>query len=182
MHTSRIPSLNTTLQKTDDWLDEIKAEIGIPDERLAYQALRSVLHSLRDRLTVDMANALSAELPMLIRGLYFEGWKPSRTPVKTGRLKEFHQCVARAYRGPPRTTPATMTSAVLRVLTRNCEGGLVDKIRATLPEALRSMLDDEAPRQTGDGSYAGHRSRLDDHSPSSVKLNGGRRTRRHAGR
>jgi uncharacterized protein (DUF2267 family) len=143
MHTSHIPSLNTTLQKTDDWLEEIKAEIGIPDDHLAYQALRAVLHSLRDRLTVDMANALSAELPMLIRGLYFEGWKPSRTPVKTATLTEFHQCVAEHFRGPPKATPAIMTTAVMRVLLRNCESGLVDKIRTTLPVSLRPILDSE---------------------------------------
>jgi uncharacterized protein (DUF2267 family) len=31
-----------------------------------------VLHALRDRLTVEEASDLAAQLPMLIRGLYYE--------------------------------------------------------------------------------------------------------------
>ena len=137
MHSSRIPSLNTTLQKTDDWLEQIRNELHVPDEQVAYQALRAVLHALRDRLTVDMASAVSAELPMLVRGLYFEGWNPSRTPVKDSTPAEFFQRVNGHYQGPPRATPAAMTTAVLRVLARTCAPGLINKIRATLPEALR---------------------------------------------
>jgi uncharacterized protein (DUF2267 family) len=38
-----------TLHKTNTWLKEIEQELG-PGRRRAYQALRAVLHCLRDRL------------------------------------------------------------------------------------------------------------------------------------
>jgi uncharacterized protein (DUF2267 family) len=139
MQTSRIPSLNTTLQKTDEWLEQIQAELAVRDEHVAYQALRAVLHTLRDRLTVEQAAALGAELPMLVRGLYFEGWKPSRVPIKDKMPREFFDRVATAYAGPQRATPQALTTAVLRVLERNCAPGLIDKTAAAMPGSLQAI-------------------------------------------
>ena len=48
---------------------------------------RPVLHTLRDRLTVEEAAHLSAQLPLLIRVIYFEGWHPAHKPTKE-RFKE----------------------------------------------------------------------------------------------
>jgi uncharacterized protein (DUF2267 family) len=49
----------------------------------SYSALRAVLHALRDRLTVAETAHLSAQLPMLIRGIYFKGWDPTKVPVRS---------------------------------------------------------------------------------------------------
>jgi uncharacterized protein (DUF2267 family) len=51
-----------------------------------------VLHALRDRLTVNEAAQFGAQLPMLVRGIYYEGWDPTRLPVKMNR-EEFLQRV-----------------------------------------------------------------------------------------
>src|SRR5438045_1662639 len=80
---------DTTLQKTHLWLREIMNEMNWDDEHRAYLALRAVLQTLRDRLNVDEAAHLGAQLPMLIRGIYFEGWKPSETPRRERILEQF---------------------------------------------------------------------------------------------
>src|SRR3982074_2193807 len=80
-------SFNTTVEKTNLILRQIEETYGWPKERRnqSYAALRAVLHALRDRLTVDEAAHLSARLPMLVRGIYYDGWDPSRVPKKMHR-------------------------------------------------------------------------------------------------
>jgi hypothetical protein len=46
--------------------------------------LGGMLHVLRDRLTIQEAVQPGAQLPMLIRGLYWEGWDPARRRSSSG--------------------------------------------------------------------------------------------------
>jgi len=47
--------------------------------------VRAGLHALRDRLIPDEAVDLGAQLPMLVRGMHYEGWKPNATPSDDDR-------------------------------------------------------------------------------------------------
>jgi uncharacterized protein (DUF2267 family) len=67
---------DTTLQKTNEWLQEIMQEFGTENRQQAYAALRATLHTLRERLPTEETAHLGAQLPMLIRGIYYEGWHP----------------------------------------------------------------------------------------------------------
>lgn len=84
-----IPVFDTTLEKTNIWLRDVMAELGSKDRHEAYLALRGVLHALRDRLQVEEAVQLGAQLPVLIRGFYYDGWRPSATPKKERHLGQF---------------------------------------------------------------------------------------------
>jgi uncharacterized protein (DUF2267 family) len=79
---------DTTLQKTNDWLNDLMQRQGWTRPR-AYRALRATLHALRDRLIVEEVAELAAQLPMLIRGFYYEGWDPTGSPVKARRKEQF---------------------------------------------------------------------------------------------
>ena len=80
---------DTTVHKTHVWLNDIMQELGWEDRHKAYLGLRTTLHALRDRLTVEETAQLAAQLPMLIRGLYYEGWDPRGNRRRYGIKRRF---------------------------------------------------------------------------------------------
>src|SRR5437660_1544311 len=104
-----------TLHKTNMWLKEIAQALD-SDRRGAYQALRAVLHCLRDRLPIHEAAQLGDQLPMLIRGIYYEAWHPAGKPEK---IRSREELLARIDGQIPETKlldPRNATRAVLQAL------------------------------------------------------------------
>jgi uncharacterized protein (DUF2267 family) len=134
-------SFDTTIDKTNHILKQIEQEFGwSKDERnRSYHALRAVLHALRDRLPVDEAAQFAAQLPMLIRGIYYEGWDPSRTPLKLGRA-DFLERVRREFPNSVEVDMERLTKTVLRALREHITDGEWQDIRSTVPKELNSIL------------------------------------------
>jgi uncharacterized protein (DUF2267 family) len=121
------------------WLREINEEMGgwMTDD-YALQALRASLHALRDQLTVDQSAHLSAQLPMLVRGIYYEEWVPSQTPARDRHEEVFLERVAPYFRGKDRAVdPKDVVRAVFKVLHRHVSPGESEKLYKTLPKDLR---------------------------------------------
>lgn len=132
--------IQRTVEKTHIWLDEVGAELETDDRREAYRVLRAYLHALRDRLTVDEAAELAAQLPELIRGVYYEGWDPSKTPVRYDDLADFLDRVAYEAELSGDTAASYAVGAASRVLCRHVSAGEIEDIRAQLPENLQPIL------------------------------------------
>ena len=88
-----------TIQETNIWLGVI-AEDLVPDRQVAYRLLRAVLHAIRDGPTVDQAAHLSAQLPMLIRGICYE-ISPGANPKHRPQLRRISQRGCRRSRRYP---------------------------------------------------------------------------------
>jgi uncharacterized protein (DUF2267 family) len=144
MSTTHIEALDHTVQLTNEWLRDIAQQLGDDNRRHAYLALRGTLHALRDFLPIDESAQLSAQLPMLVRGIYFDGWDPSATPTQERSREDF---LARVEHGLERALwnekdafdPETAAQAVLRVLSERVSGGEIAQVRHVLPKPVRDL-------------------------------------------
>ncbi len=132
--------IDRSVEQAHIWLDEVAGQLGTDDRRQAYRVLRAYLHALRDRLTVDESAQLAAQLPDLIRGIYYEGWNPSATPVKYRGLTDFLDRVATDAELDGETSASYVVSAAAEVLRRHVSAGEIDDDRAQLPEDLLPIL------------------------------------------
>jgi uncharacterized protein (DUF2267 family) len=139
--TTRISSLDKSIEATNVWLAELATELGTDDRREAYRVLRGFLHALRDRLTVDEAAELAAQLPMVVRGIFFQDWQPSRTPASYHDRREFLAAFAAeaGLHGDSETSFAA--EAAMRTLRAHVSEGEVDDVLAILPSDLRELVD-----------------------------------------
>ncbi|MGD0452281.1 MAG: DUF2267 domain-containing protein [Solirubrobacteraceae bacterium] len=129
-----------SVEKTHIWLNEVAEGLGDGDRQYAYRALRAVLHALRDRLTVDVAAKLAAQLPTLIRGVYYEDWDPSRTPLAIHDVKAFLDHVAEEGHMAGETEASLAVTAVARVLRAHVSDGEIDGVLAVLPDSFRALI------------------------------------------
>jgi uncharacterized protein (DUF2267 family) len=133
--------IERSVEKTHVWLKELADELGDEDRHYAYRALRAVLHALRDRLPVDVTAKLAAQLPTLIRGIYYEDWDPSRTPLPIHDVDAFLERVAHEGRMAGETEASLAVTAVTRILRRHISAGEIDELLAVLPDKFRVLIE-----------------------------------------
>lgn len=133
-----IDAFDRTLQVTNTWLAEISNEMNHPDRQVAYHALRGVLFAIRDRLVPEEAMHLAAQLPLLVRGVFFEGYRLSGKPESFNR-DAFIARVNEELQQAGGANPSDATRAVFAVLSSHLSEGQVEQVHDMLPEDLRAL-------------------------------------------
>jgi uncharacterized protein (DUF2267 family) len=140
-----LPVFDTTVQETNEWLKAVEAQLRPCSRQQAYGALRAVIHVLRDRLPLEATAALSAQLPILLRGVFFEGWRPDDGPSDIRTPQEFADRVkSELPPGFPRQ-PNEAVGGVFAVIGSRLDQGEVRKLADYLPAPLRSAWRPELP-------------------------------------
>jgi uncharacterized protein (DUF2267 family) len=137
---AEIAIIKQSVEKAHIWLNELADELGTDDRQEAYRVLRAYLHALRDRLPVNEAAQLAAQLPELIRGIYYEGWNPSKTPVRYRGLADFLDRVAADANLDGETEASYAVSSAAKILQRHVSSGEIDDVRAILPDDLKVIV------------------------------------------
>ncbi|HEU5268941.1 MAG TPA: DUF2267 domain-containing protein [Jatrophihabitans sp.] len=134
-HTTHHP-LDHLMQTANVWLAEIRDEFDTDDNDFVYRVTRAWLHALRDRLPVAESAHFAAQLPDVLRGVYYDGWRPSEVPVRC-HPEQFVRDVTAAAR----ITPAELTKvfgSVSDVMDRRLTN--LDKVLGSVPAEIRVLL------------------------------------------
>jgi uncharacterized protein (DUF2267 family) len=133
------------LEKGNEFLKEVARELGVPDDTdQAYRIMTSVLHTVRETISPEESLHLISQLPMMIKGVYVNGWhlKP-KNRLRSSR--EFFECLRQQN---PRTatedfgddTQAKLkTQSVLKVVKNHVATGEIQDILDQLPMELAEM-------------------------------------------
>jgi uncharacterized protein (DUF2267 family) len=138
MSATGLDVFDKTLQTTNIWLDEIMAKLG-PDRQVAWHVLGAVLHALRDRLQIGLAVHLGAQLPLLVRGLYYDQWHPSEQTLKQRSAEQFLDHVSQRLADIRPVNVKDATHVTLQVLNHHLDPHQVEKVRQALPENIRAL-------------------------------------------
>jgi uncharacterized protein (DUF2267 family) len=139
MSATGLDVFDKTLQTTHIWLDELMAEIG-PDRQVAWHVLGAVLRALRDRIPLELAVHLGSQLPILVRGIYYDQWHaPGRMDEKPRSLDEFLTPISEQLAQTRPVDARDATQAVFRLLSRHVNPGQIDKVRQSLPGEVQAI-------------------------------------------
>ena len=145
MTATGLETFDRTLHKTNQWLAEVLDELGYGDRGVAYHAVRAVLHTLRDALPPAEVTDLAAQLPLLLKGVFFDGWSGRRAAEPPREPAAFLAEVAARYDGPSQPPDSeALTRAVLAVLRRHVSDGEISDVMHVLPQKLGDLWPAEA--------------------------------------
>ena len=139
MSATGVTALDHSIQQTNVWLKNVCDELDLEDRHDAYSALRAVLHVLRDRLPPEVAAHFGAQLPMVLRGLYYEGWHMAATPTKERTVQHFVDHVMAGLPPAFPLDPLAATRGVFEVLWERLDPGAFGKLMEHLPEPIRTL-------------------------------------------
>ena len=142
MTREKLDVFERALQKADSWIDDLALTLGWTDRHRTYEALGGVLHVLRDRLPVRKAVDLGAQLPLLIRGLYYQSWDMSVSPEKYRHADDFLSHI-RGQVTQRRVDPIPeerLVEGVASLLSERLSEGELESVCRSLPPEIREFF------------------------------------------
>lgn len=136
-----VPVLENNIHQTMDWIYAIEEACHWDEDnqKKAFSALRAVLHELRDLLPIEYTAQLSAKLPLVIRGIFFENWQPHPPPPQNIKKEDFLAAVAKALYPYPAMEVEEITTGVLSVLGEKLPAGELEKILNHIPGEIKDL-------------------------------------------
>ena len=139
MTSHALSTLRHSPQVVTEWINLLSENLDWDDQGRAYMLLREVLHAVRDYLSVDEAADLSAQLPILVRGIYFDGWDPSRAPARPRSKADFLDRISKPFANAPLEDSERAVAAVFDVLRQKTSEGEFEQVAHSMPKTLRDL-------------------------------------------
>ena len=145
MSDNGLKAFDRTLEKTHSFINDVAEKLNIENKQIAFIGVKAVFQTLRDRIPSDEAVQLGSQLPVLLAGFYYQGWKPADTPTKERSVEEF---LAKVRENLPENDYPTeieaLTRAVFSVLAKFVSDGEIDDVINMLPEDVQDLWSEPA--------------------------------------
>src|SRR5262245_7754575 len=142
MSADGLDTFDRTIHETNQWLRIVMVELRTASRHQAYIALRASLHALRDRIGPEHAIHFAAHLPIALRGVFYEGWRPAETPTRERRLDDFVAYVESILGHRSGLDPADAVRAGFAAVAWSVSSAEVLKLIDALPHDLRALWPD----------------------------------------
>lgn len=139
MSTQGLEVIDHTVQLTHEWINELRDRLDWDSSRDALRLLRVTMSQIRDHLGHEEMAQLSAQMPLLIRGMFFEGWQPAHTPVRDRKAAHFTEAIEAEVGSVQQWRGVADITAVFRTLDNKISRGEIADVKACLPQAIRDM-------------------------------------------
>lgn len=131
--------IDHSVHLTHEWINELAGRLDWTSKRNTLRLLRATLHHVRDHLVTDELAQLSAQLPLLIRGMFFEGWVPKRTPLKERDLTDCIKVIEDQMDDTEEYRGSEDIRCVFKLLNARLSAGEIEDVRASLPAQFRAF-------------------------------------------
>jgi len=131
--------IDHTVQTTHEWINELKERLDWVGHRDALHLLRATLTGLRDHLGIEEVADFAAQLPLLIRGMFYEGWQPASTPLKDRSQQAFVDRIEKQIASSIDYRGIEDISTVFKLLNARISAGEVCDMRGNLPSGIRGL-------------------------------------------
>lgn len=134
-------------EKGTEFIKDLSKELGYPeDTKRAGRVLKSILHALRNQLTVEESVQLLAQLPLFLKGVYVENWTMHKAGKNPKNFEEFYHEIRKIDKQANLHDFKTdddidnAISVVFMSLRKYVSLGELEDIKAILPKDLKLML------------------------------------------
>ncbi|MBJ3763697.1 DUF2267 domain-containing protein [Maribius pontilimi] len=142
MSAQELEVIDHTVQLTHEWINELRDRLGWTSSRDALRLLRQTMTQIRDHLGHDEVAQFAAQMPLLIRGMFYEGWRPSHTPVRERKAEDFIAAVGERLDDMQDWRGVEDIVAVFRTLDNRISEGELRDVKAGLPRQIRDLWPD----------------------------------------
>lgn len=139
MRPSYMSTMDHTMQITNEWVHQLDELVPWDDSNKSFRLLRATLLTVRDQLGVEEAAQLAAQLPLFLRGIYFDGWDPSRTPSTLREKPDFIASIAGAMSPDTLDDAEATVNAVLSLLNTRISAGEINDVRNSMRKSVRDI-------------------------------------------
>ena len=136
---AHIDELTRAVSETGTWVDDMAKRLTWHDRDKAYGALVATLHALRDSLPWDDAVRLGAHFPILLRGLFYEGWHPTSHSLPQKTREEFFERIHASLHHDPGVDPELLARALLALLASRVPEADLEEITMATPKQLHGL-------------------------------------------
>ena len=137
--TSHVKLIDHAAHDAHVWVKQLSEMMHWDDAQHSFRLLSTVLHALRDRLPVNEAAHLGAQLPTLIRGVYYDGWHPAHKPVAEYSREAFLFHLVEAFPADILDDPDKGAEMVFALLEQHVSAGEIKDVKSCLPDKIKEL-------------------------------------------